>query len=266
MLAAQLLNRPRTGLAALLEEHFGVTLDKASQRANWSRRPLTPRLLNYAALDVWHLRALRDLLTDELRALGRLDWLDQQCRRQIEAGLVGFPGNDEHSWRVGRSERLRGAGLCVLHATWHWREDWARKLDTPPFKVCHQDRLLELAFAAEAGEPASAILDRVNFGKRHHRLAPTLATTLRAALSADPQALPCRPRVARRSLTTAEIARQDALKAGRDRVAARLGLESTLIATRAQLAELAHSPGKLDEICLPWQAALLRDDPALRPV
>ncbi|MGI9252844.1 MAG: ribonuclease D, partial [Thermomicrobiales bacterium] len=36
MLAAQLLGRTRFGLAALLEEHFGVTLDKSGQKANWS--------------------------------------------------------------------------------------------------------------------------------------------------------------------------------------------------------------------------------------
>src|SRR4051812_24439286 len=74
MLAAQLLGRQRIGLAALLEEHFGVQLDKDGQKANWSRRPITPKLLDYAALDVWHLPSLRDLLTRELARLDRLEW------------------------------------------------------------------------------------------------------------------------------------------------------------------------------------------------
>ena len=43
MLASQLLGRERFGLSALLEEHSGVALDKGSQKANWSARPLTPR-------------------------------------------------------------------------------------------------------------------------------------------------------------------------------------------------------------------------------
>ncbi len=265
MLAAQLLNRPRTGLAALLEEHFGVTLDKASQRANWSRRPFTPRLLDYAALDVWHLPALRDLLAAELKQLHRLDWLDQQCRRQIESARVGFPTADENSWRVGHSERLRGPGLCVLHAAWHWREDWARKLDTPPFKVCSQDLLLQLAFAAEEGGGPDAILAQVDLGKRHTRLAPSLADTLAGAVACDPRTLPRRPRTDRHSLTVAEIARQDEMKAVRDRVAAQLALDPTLIANRAQLAEIARSPDKLGEILLPWQADLLRPGLSRRP-
>ncbi len=262
MLAAQLLNRPRTGLAPLLEEHFGVTLDKASQRANWSRRPFTQRLLDYAALDVWHLPALRDLLAGELRALGRLDWLDQQCRRQIESALTGFPPQDELSWRIGQSERLRGEGLGVLHAVWHWREDWARKLDTPPFKVCANERLLGLAFAADEGAPAEAVLAEIHLGKRHERLAPTLAAAVRAGLALDPRSLPRRPRGDRRSATNEEIARQDQLKAIRDRVAARLNLDPTLIASRAQLAELARAPENTADILLPWQAGLMRETPA----
>ena len=122
MLAAQLLGRPRIGLASLLEEHFGVAVDKSGQKANWSARPITPKLLNYAELDVWYLPALRDILTRELAKLHRLDWLDQQCRAQIESGSTGFAPPTDIDWRIGRSERLRGAGLSVLHAIWHWRE------------------------------------------------------------------------------------------------------------------------------------------------
>ena len=38
--AAQLLNEPGVGLAALLEKYLGVRLDKRFQRADWSARPL----------------------------------------------------------------------------------------------------------------------------------------------------------------------------------------------------------------------------------
>ncbi len=259
MLAAQLLNRQRVGLAGLLEEHFGVLLDKEGQRANWSKRPLVPKLLDYAALDVWHLPALRDLLTRELAGLDRLAWLDQQCRRQIESALSGFPRDEQTAWRIGRSEKLRGRGLGVLHAVWHWREEWARKLDVPPFKVCSQELLLKLAFAAEEGESAATILAAVNLGKRHSRLAPSLESALGTGLARDPQTLPRRPRVERHAFSVDELSRQDRLKAERDRVASALALDPTLIANRSQLALLARAPEKIDEILLPWQAGLLRE-------
>jgi ribonuclease D len=264
MLAAQLLNRPRVGLGALLEQHFGLQLDKSGQKANWSKRPLTPKLLDYAALDVWHLPALRDLLTRELAVLNRLEWLDQQCRRQIESGLTGFPRDEETAWRVGPADRLRGRGLSVLHAIWHWRERWAEDLDTPPFKVCNNDLLVNIALAIEQGDSAESVLAQVNLGKRQPRLAPSLAAAIREGLGRDPTTLPRRPRAERIHLTQAEIERQDRLKAHRDAAAFRVGLDPTLIAPRSTLVTLCRDPASLDHILLPWQADLLRDSPDLQ--
>jgi ribonuclease D len=265
MLAAQLLNRPRVGLGSLLEEHFGLAVDKSGQKANWSKRPLTPKLLDYAALDVWHLYELRDILLRELVKLDRADWLDQQCLRQIESACAQpEEENLEHAWRVGPADRLRGPGLSVLHAIWHWRQEWAEKLDTPPFKVCGNELVGRLALAAEHGDAPEAILATVNLGKRHARLAPTLASTLRQGLARDPATLPRRPRAERISLTMEEVARQDRIKAYRDSVSARLNLEPTLIANRSQLVLLGRDPRQLDTLLLPWQAGLLRDAPDVK--
>ncbi len=266
MLAAQLLGRKRIGLASLLEEHFGVKLDKDSQKANWSKRPLTKRLLDYASLDVWHLPALRDLLTKQLAKLGRREWLEQQCKKQIGDGSEGFAPAGDNDWRIGHSERLRGPGLSVLHAVWHWRQQQAERLDTPPFKVCSNDVLLKLSQAAEGGETEEAILATVHLGKRHPRLLGSLTAAVRAGLERDPQTLPRRARrdSGHAPLTNAEIARLDRIKEDRDKIAARLGIESTLIANRSQLAQIARAPRQLDAILLPWQADLLRDIPSLR--
>jgi ribonuclease D len=266
MLAAQLLGRQRIGLASLLEQHFGVALDKDGQKANWSKRPITPKLLNYAALDVWHLPALRDILQRELKKLGRLDWLEQQCRAQIVSGADGFAAATEHDWRIGRSERLRGPGLGVIHAIWHWREAQAQRLDTPPFKVCGNALLLKIAEAAEAGESEATILAQVHLGKRHERLAPSLAAAVRAGLARDPRSLPRRPGRDPNhvSLTQAQIELQDRIRADRDRVANKLGIEATLIANRAQLGQIARDPRQLSELLLPWQMELLRHEPSLK--
>lgn len=265
MLAAQILGRQRIGLASLLEDHFGVTLDKNGQKANWSKRPLTPKLLDYAALDVWHLFDLRDLLTRDLARLHRLKWLEQQCRAQIAAGCEGFSPATEHDWRIGKSERLRGHALAVLHAVWHWREETARRLDTPPFKVCSSELLLKIASAAQEGTTVEQVLDGVHLGKRHDRIYASLEGAVRAGLARDPQTLPRRPGrdPGHAPLTQAEIARLERIKEERDRVAERLGFDSTLIANRAQLAQIARDPRRLDEILLPWQADLLRGLPSI---
>jgi ribonuclease D len=257
MLAAQLLNRKRIGLAGLLEEHFGVELDKDGQKANWSKRPLVTKLLDYASLDVYHLPELRDILQKELKKLGRSEWMEQQCRAQIDAGAEGFAPPDENDWRIGPCERLHGAGLSVLHALWHWREEMAQRIDTPPFKVCNNDLLLKLSFAAEEGHNADELIAGVQLGKRHGRLIGSLSAAIREGIAHDPKTLPRRKHQRHAPLSPEEVARQDSLKAFRDQAAKELNLDPTLIANRAQLAQLAREPDKSSEILLPWQASLL---------
>jgi ribonuclease D len=266
MLAAQLLGRGRIGLASLIEDNFGVKLDKDGQKANWSRRPITQKLLDYAALDVWYLPALRDILSRELKRLGRTEWMEQQCQAQIEAGVTGFSPPDENDWRIGKSERLRARGQSVLHAVWHWRQDQALKLDTPPFKVCSNEFLVRLAATADEGGSEEQILAGVNLGKRHGRLIGSLTAAVRAGLERDPRTLPRRPGrdPNHMPLTQAEIALLDRIKEERDKIAAKIAIEPTLIANRAQLSQIARTPTKLGDILLPWQASLLAEAPSLK--
>src|SRR6266513_1488528 len=80
-IAAQLLGIKSFGLAALLEQFFGVTLDKKHQRADWSLRPLTQGMLDYAAQDTRYLLDLRDELRSRLEKLGRLEWAKEEFDR-----------------------------------------------------------------------------------------------------------------------------------------------------------------------------------------
>jgi len=65
-------------------------------------------------------------------------------------------------------------------------------------------------------------------------------------------------------MTPDELARQDRIKADRDRLAAGLQLDPTLIATRTQLVQLARDPSSIEEVLLPWQAKLIKAEPAWR--
>src|SRR5437773_365924 len=85
-IAAQLAGEPAVGLAALLEKYAGVKLAKEHQKADWSRRPLPPAMLAYAAADTAHLPALREQLRARLTALGRLTWAEEEF-----AGIAALP-------------------------------------------------------------------------------------------------------------------------------------------------------------------------------
>ena len=122
--------------------------------------------------------------------------------------------------------------------------------------------MMRIARAADEGLPLEQIL-RINLGRRHERLFSSLADAVRQGLAADPSSLPRRER--RRefaAMTPDELARQDRLKADRDRLAAGLNLDPTLIATRSQLVLIARDPSSIDTALLPWQADLMKAEPA----
>src|SRR3954465_1220524 len=100
-IAAQLIGLKAFGLAALLEKYFGVKLDKKHQRADWSMRPLTEGMLDYAAQDTRYLLDLRDRLKDELERLGRWSWAKEEFER-----LEGTQFADDGD---GAFLRLKGA-------------------------------------------------------------------------------------------------------------------------------------------------------------
>ena len=78
--AARLVGHRQFGLAALVETVFGKSLSKASQKEDWSRRPLPETMLRYAVDDVRYLLPLADLLGEKLRESGREEWFLQSCR------------------------------------------------------------------------------------------------------------------------------------------------------------------------------------------
>lgn len=143
MIAAQFTGRTRFGLAALLEEHFGVTLDKRFQRADWSARPLKPELLEYAALDTAYLLPLKDKLEVELVSLGRLSWVREEFAKLEEAE----PAPDRAPWclDVKGARRLSPPQLAILQELVELRDRVAREQDRPPFKVLSNEVLLQWA-------------------------------------------------------------------------------------------------------------------------
>lgn len=87
----------RHGLRVLTQELLGVDVSKQQQMSDWGAETLTEAQLEYAASDVLHLHALRDVLTQRLEREGRLQ-LAQQCfdflptRAQLD--LIGYPSTD----------------------------------------------------------------------------------------------------------------------------------------------------------------------------
>ena len=145
-IAAQLLNEPGIGLAAMLEKYLGITLDKRFQRADWSRRPLLPGMLEYAAMDTRYLPQLRDILQEKLTQMGRLTWAKEEFAALEE--VRWSPGTTEEGfWKIKGAKQLRGPAVSILRELYLWRDQVARQLDRAPFRVLNNETLVELAEA-----------------------------------------------------------------------------------------------------------------------
>src|SRR5213075_3108233 len=122
VIGARLLGIREFSLAALVKRHFDVDLGKGSQKANWARRPLSVRMLEYAMNDTHYLLPLADRLESQLREHDRLDWLRQSCQRAIAQAEVERVRDEDELWRIRGSAALSGPAAAVLRALWRWRE------------------------------------------------------------------------------------------------------------------------------------------------
>jgi ribonuclease D len=180
MAAARRLGRSGLGLSALVAEHFGVRLSKGYQRADWGRRPLPGEQLTYAALDTHYLLPLYDRLAGELSARGSLD----EARREFER-IAGAEFRervfDVEGWRRLKGARdLDAPGRTVLRALWIAREERARALDLPPFKVLAEQAMIGLARIRPADDDALARIPGVTPSVMR-RAGPLLRDALAAA-------------------------------------------------------------------------------------
>ena len=80
-----------TGGSRGIGRAIAVKLAKEHQKADWSRRPLPPAMLAYAAADTQHLPALRDALRARLIELGRLEWAEEEAARLETVRWTGIP-------------------------------------------------------------------------------------------------------------------------------------------------------------------------------
>jgi ribonuclease D len=130
--------------AALVEEHLGQKLDKGETLSDWSRRPLTPAQLGYAALDVQLLIPLWDALERRLDALGRTAIAAAACAEARR--LAVDPPDDSDAFRsLPAVPALPPAQLLVLQELAAWRLERARATNQPVRAVMADGVLVDLA-------------------------------------------------------------------------------------------------------------------------
>ena len=260
--AAQLLNEPGIGLAALLEKYLHVTLDKRFQRADWSARPLSEDMLRYAASDTRFLPALRDIMRDALIAKGRLHWAEEEFALLAE---VRWSDDDEAEpgWlRFKGAKALKPRPLAILRALYTWRDETAQALDRAPFRIINNEPMMTLAKDPPADLEALAKVKGVGRELVAKRGAEIMAAIRQAQAIPDAE-LPRRERPPRRPVDLAYEARVDQLKAMRNAEAERVGLAPGVLCPNGTLEGIARREPKTTEELLEvpgirrWQVEVL---------
>lgn len=253
-IAAQLLGVASFGLAALLESHFGIKLDKKHQRADWSMRPLTQGMLDYAAQDTMHLLGLRDRLADALRTRHRWAWAEEEFQR-----LEGTRWPEEEPGtaflRVKGARDLSRRELALLRELVTWRDGLAKQLDKSTFRVVGNEVLLEASRTMPADRDALLKIKGMPRGVAE-RNGSEMVAAIQRGIAVPESALPKFPKGKRYPRDPDFDAKVGQLKAARDEAAKRLELDPGVLCSRDRLEAVARA--------LPRETRALETIPGMR--
>jgi ribonuclease D len=222
--------KPQVGYAELVKTLLDVTIPKGQTRTDWSKRPLTPAQLEYAADDVLYLDAIAQELGQRLRKLKREHWVREDCLELEERRL--YEPDPALAW-----ERLRGIGQLPpeprarAKAIAVWREKLARERDLPRAWILSDAAVFSIAHANPATAAALHAVEPMN-----ERFAATLLDAL--AISAAGDLTDLEP-VQESRPTPEQKALLDTLSKIVDARAAELEVSAEVLAPRGELKALA---------------------------
>ena len=253
MQAARILGRHAFGLGSLLEAEFGIKLDKRFQRANWGQRPLSTEQLTYARFDTHYLLGLRQRLLDELRQGDRWPLAQEDFLRLCRPEQAAPVNNGHERPLVSGAYDLNPQQYAVLIELCAYRDQVARRMDRPLFKVIGDETLLAIAQANPAGtRELSRLPGMTNHQIQRH--GQSLLNAVQRGLQSPPVRL---KRPQRRD--DAYLQRLEALRIWRKQAAQALQVESDVVLPRDLLHLLAEKnpqqPAELAAwmIDVPWR-------------
>jgi ribonuclease D len=253
MVASRDVGRSSVGLAACLLEEFGVDVDKRYQRANWGARPLSPAMLAYARLDSHYLIPLRHRLKTALEEMDRWPLAEEDFSRLCDTPAPPLDTGACQWWRIASGQDINAREAAVLFEVCQYRDQRARQVDLPAFKVLSNQTLVKIAQSCPQND---ADLTRVTGlrGRQLERHGEGLLEAVKRGMEAPPLHKPAQPRPDDHYLN-----RLERLKVWRRRTGQDWGVESDVILPRDVMEALAQSAprelAELDDVMasVPWR-------------
>ncbi|UTA48925.1 ribonuclease D [Simiduia sp. 21SJ11W-1] len=132
------------GYGALIQQLLSIELEKGETRSDWMQRPLSQSQLHYAALDVAYLLIAYGKILAELKQLGRLGWVREECERLVAAAESPEDFSQAYT-KIKLAWKLYPDQLAILRDVCIWREKTARELDIPRNRLMKEGAAWEVA-------------------------------------------------------------------------------------------------------------------------
>lgn len=246
-LAGRLAGYDRVNLATMVERLLGLGLKKGHGAADWSKRPLPPEWLNYAALDVEVLIELETAIAAVLDEQGKAEWAAQEFEflRTFEAA----PTRRDRWRRTSGIHKVRDRrALTAVRELWTTRDHIARRRDIAPGRILPDSAIVSAATADPKTVDELTALP-IFGGSKQRRSAQVWLDALSRArdhpdqpeVSEPPNGPPPASRWARRKPEAA--ARLEAARAGLAELSGRVSVPTENLVT----------PDVVRRLCWDWQ-------------
>ena len=239
MIACQFLGEKEVGLAAVLFKRFGAELDKRYQKADWSKRPLSDEMIEYAVRDTSLLIELYRQLTEELHDKGRLAWVEEESAL-LTAVRAGSRDAGPLFLRFKGAAKMDPRTIAVLEELLRFRDNLAKARNLPPFKILGSDTLRQLA-QVKPRRPGDLEGIAGLTAKLNNRYGREILEATARGLSLPPDQLPTYPHPQRFVKDRLKGERLKRLKLWREAKARKLGIEAGVLVNNSMLESVAAS-------------------------
>lgn len=142
-IAATLLSKNQQApYASLVLQYCGVELSKKDSFTDWSRRPLSPSQVNYAADDVLYLPIIHEKMVELLNEKGRLDWLTEAFEELSCPDKYVVDPYTRYK-KLKRVNQLKPRQLAAARELAAWRELKAQSRNIPRKWVVSDEQIVE---------------------------------------------------------------------------------------------------------------------------
>ncbi len=241
-------------LKTLVDDMLGIELDKSNTLSDWSRRPLKPSQLTYAAEDVVHLPALWNRLREALERLGRYEQALQAsaelARRAVDPDAL--PPHLRYRHMLNRMTPVEAQAAIEL-AT--WRESMAQERNQPVRSIMGDAVLRQIARLLPRDKATLASNRRMPKGLVNRHSDEVIAAVGRALALEEADLPPVHQRGDTQDLALA------GLQLAAQLIGQQIGASARLLLPVELAEELVMSPPDslqaLEQVLGPWRASLL---------